>query len=532
MRYLAAVLLLCSSIVQAATGLAIVSRDAACAGKAVNASSCAQNYDVPRETDLVRVSPANRADWSSSAYVWKAFGQLKNGDQFEGCATDIPAGSALTPTGAPCKSWPFLAKVSATGYKASIAAGTWTLRYGPANLATDLVSESACASAAETLQLERKYSCVTASTVTVAKLAPPVVIPPTPADPVPPVVDPQPPVTGAGIKYHPSHYAWVDTVKSSQATINRQLQEMDEVAQTPGTGGILLGLYWGDMEGARGDYSRGFAILDQFVKRAEKNNQHVMVRIYDRIFGGIEPANLGNGYYFPAYLKSSEFDGGWYTLNASTALHTMVKMWNPAVMDRMIAMMQAYGARYDSHPNVEMIGLEETGANAAVRNGGYTDAAYIAQLKRWMIASRAAWPHTGLRLQLNYFISAYQESADLARVANQYQIAMGGPDTVPASSGDTGLDYGDLAFNGKLGGIDYRGKIPRVAEVQDYSLSHGFTLPAIQSRAVELGANYIVWSKNGYSKLQWSRDIAPFIRSINGAVASKSCPTSYPSCLN
>jgi hypothetical protein len=200
-------------------------------------------------------------------------------------------------------------------------------------------------------------------------------------------------------------------------------------------------------------------------------------------------------------------------------------------MDRMIALTQAYGARYDGSPAFEMVGLEETAANAAVTAGGYTDGAYIEQLERWMTAARLAWPHTGIRLQLNYFISAYHQCADVVAFARDHVISLGGPDTLPPGAPGGGLDWGDLAYLGQIGGIDYTGVIPMVAESQDYSLSSGFTLPDVQAGGIARGAQYFVWYQNSYSRLRWSADILPFIRSIGGSVYSTACPSAYPGCI-
>lgn len=341
--------------------------------------------------------------------------------------------------------------------------------------------------------------------------------------------DGDPPATGDAIKWHPGHYTWLDTVKSSSEVRVYHMAAIDALAKEPDVQGVLIGLYWGDLEGDQGDYSNGFAILDEYVARAAQNGKRVMVRIYDRVFGGIDPAYLHTGYYFPTYLEADTYDGGWYSLPGQQSLNTIAKMWNPAVMDRMIALTEAYGARYDGNPAFEMIGLEETSVNAGALGGGYSDGAYIEQLQRWMTAARLAWPHTGVRLQLNYFISAYAACADLVARASILRISLGGPDTLPPGVAN-GLDWGDLAYLGDNGRINYTGIIPMVAENQDYSLSNGFTLPDLFAGGIARGAQYFIWYQNSYSQLQWDADILPFIRSINGDVYSTACPTSYPGC--
>lgn len=83
--------------------------NAACGGRA----QTGQVYKVPVDADLVRVrkSGATFADWSSTDYVWRRWSNVKVGDYYDTCRSNVTPGSLVTAPG--CTQWGMIARVGA-----------------------------------------------------------------------------------------------------------------------------------------------------------------------------------------------------------------------------------------------------------------------------------------------------------------------------------------------------------------------------------------------------------------------------------
>jgi hypothetical protein len=88
--------------------------------------------------------------------------------------------------------------------------------------------------------------------------------------------------------------------------------------------------------------------------------------------------------------------------------------------------------------------------------------------------------------------------------------------------------------------------LPWAAEIQWQSYSGRWTLQQLWDaptvgynpingdfRMPTMKVKYLVWyvnEVNGNASTQWTTGILPFIRSVNGAVYSATCPRNYPGC--
>ncbi len=152
-------------LARAETNLPMVCTDPSAAGKPVNqacggSAQTGQIYRAPRDTDLVRTMSDGKtsADWSSSAYVWKAWGQVKAGEYFDACNTDIPSGSPV-PDG-PCQDWSMRPRAGApatftatptTGVAPLAITITWNVPNGSGCQAGGAWSGAKAASGTETI---------------------------------------------------------------------------------------------------------------------------------------------------------------------------------------------------------------------------------------------------------------------------------------------------------------------------------------------------------------------------------------------
>jgi hypothetical protein len=229
-----------------------------------------------------------------------------------------------------------------------------------------------------------------------------------------------PALRGAGRTWHPGHYF------------------PPACAGHPFVTGIKVCLPWGALEGAPGNYAPGFRLVDHLLSTGKP----VMVQVGER---------------------SGEFP--MYTLNNGWVSGRVAAMWRPVVMDRLIALSQAFAARYDSHPRFEQFSLGETDLRVS-----FSTLAWQTQLKRWFTESKKAWRHTYLRLNAN-FIGNDAEMRDLiTHCVSGGGVTVGGPEPELPRENLTGFVTANRVFRGLDGGADLRGKVPWTGETRTLPL--------------------------------------------------------------
>ena len=232
------------------------------------------------------------------------------------------------------------------------------------------------------------------------------------------------------IKWHPGHYMWLDPNHSSDAI---RFAAIDGIGNETNVQGIQLIVKWALLEGpTKGDYSKGFAFIDSHLVKLGSvgTPKRLILQVADRAFGSGIPSPASAASTLPSYLFTSEYNGGYVTPDSgqtwSGSLVLAARVWEQPVMDRLIALSQAYAARYDQHPLFEMFGMSET-ALGVVGNGN-SASSYSTQIKRWYAASKAAWVHTQLRQNANYLGSDAQMSDLINTTSLGGGVAVGGPD--------------------------------------------------------------------------------------------------------
>jgi hypothetical protein len=286
------------------------------------------------------------------------------------------------------------------------------------------------------------------------------------------------PSSPKGVKWHPGHYAAVyygyNWAKTN--TVSQVKAFLDSIQNDDYVVGIQVTGQWSSFEGATaGDYSAGFAMMDEILAHAALRGKRVMLRIMAIQYGGYSPSDVSPN-HFPAYLVSpvnggTDSAGNYGITNFNISANQSgitLRTWETATMNRLIALTQAYGDRYNNNPYFEAIQCTcESAVPILQGTDGYTASAYITQLKRWSVAARQAWPNTSIRSQTNFFRNR-DESVDFMAAMAQSAIGQSQPDTVPHSA-----SYFDEVYVGKYGRIDYRGVIPYFAELQSPELCNG-----------------------------------------------------------
>jgi hypothetical protein len=382
---------------------------------------------------------------------------------------------------------------------------------------------------------------------------------------------------GAAVRYHPGHYVWIGgsahgaNLADAQTTILSQIVSM---CGNTNIQGVEVMAYWAILEGPAKDAWKD-TFLDAVLTQAKACNKRVSLHIAERLFGGY--TNLGT-YYFPSYLNATAYNGGWVEKLSSTAsawnVTAATRMWEQPVMDRLIELTKHICQRYETNttigPYLEMIHLGETVLGVPSSSPyNYTNAAMMAQEKRWMDAVRPACPQTAFRLPLNYTGRPTAETIGLIQYAIARDIAVGGPDPelpLPLSlpTINNGQDkprtiVGNELWRGNSeisctvdgeattcwnvgGNTDFRNTGVWVAEQQalGYQGLHGFDESPQEILTYQVGtmrARYMVWMQNTYQgtdSQKWANGILPTINANLGKVANNSgaytAPASVP-CL-
>src|SRR5690606_8747646 len=105
---------------------------------------------------------------------------------------------------------------------------------------------------------------------------------------------------------------------------------------------------WADLEPSRGKYD--FSRIETYLKAVRKHKKRLVIRVMDRRFNTTSKADI-----VPAYVR--DLPGGGLV---RTSTGYAAALWKPEVMDRLIALYQAIGQRYDADPHFEGLFTEES----------------------------------------------------------------------------------------------------------------------------------------------------------------------------
>jgi len=241
-------------------------------------------------------------------------------------------------------------------------------------------------------------------------------------------------VSGA-VKFHPGHYVHISlSVARWDATYQaKAFAILDSIGGDDEVKGVQIMLYPWYLEGTQGDYSAGFKIVQAILDKCASLTfpKRLILCVYDRTFGtatGSTPGNVYPAYWITnGYIKVAPAGSAW-----SGSLTSIPLLDTATVMDRLIAMSQAYGAKFDSHPLFEMWSpMGETTTGSA----GLSVSGLITQYGRLMAATRVAWPTTLQRFMANFLGTYDQMAALLATARSIGGIAVGGPDPEAMNDG-------------------------------------------------------------------------------------------------
>jgi hypothetical protein len=320
-----------------------------------------------------------------------------------------------------------------------------------------------------------------------------------------------------GIKWHPGHYVMLD----GGSSLSGHFRQIDEIGNERNIEGVMIRIWWSDLETSWGRYD--FSRIDSYIARLRRQSttKRLVVRIMDRKFNTSSSWGI-----VPSYIRNnSQFNGGVVRTSNGYA----ARLWEPSVMNRLIALYQAIGRRYNYNPTFEGLFTEET--TLSLRSpfpSGYSHSKLTQQYKRFVNAVKPEMQRSNLFMNANW-IGSSSLMSDLVQELSAARVGAGGSNVIPGSK-----TLGQRAITGVYG-ADYRWDLAIANGVESGELGGNlgsFTPWQIANYAYnELHTHYLFWARNtwmGNSSQRWYTGILPYLR--NNPPIRTRCPNSYGIC--
>lgn len=344
---------------------------------------------------------------------------------------------------------------------------------------------------------------------------------------IPPVDNP--------IKWHPGHY--VTLVGSGPSNSWYMEQVYSELKETPTLRGITIRYRWSELESAKGVYD--FSAIDKHLTELAIHKKRLIILLELKSSVAYPQAEL-----VPDYVKAGTlYEGGLFPYSGwrSTGIKGYgIKLWNPLVRDRLVALMRELGNRFNSHPYFEGVGLTETsmGKPLITLSDAQIDGYYnnIISINQQM---RQYFPNTMVFQFINY---PRQLIASFVKNMKKTGIALGCPDVF---LDEPGLFY-DATRNPPEGIYSYypelSGQVPLTVQIEKANYENtrfdrkGYQ-PTISELLAfarhELDVNYIFWTRSPdyfprvLKAMSWKNQTRNAAGGLNAT-----CPSTYFACVD
>jgi hypothetical protein len=206
---------------------------------------------------------------------------------------------------------------------------------------------------------------------------------------------------------HPGHYVAVNELEDVQS-----VRHLDE----PALRGVSKRYYWADLEPGKDAYELGAIKRDLSFLKA--HNKQLVVFITDKTFrAGKNP--------LPSYLAD-------YALPNARGVTAM--RWDPAVIERFVALNRALACAFNDDPNIEGVAVQESALMVGPeerRERGYTPEKYRDALIQVLTESSQAFSRSQVFWYMNHLEGNDSYLGDIAKALVGSRVAMGGPDILP-----------------------------------------------------------------------------------------------------
>ena len=149
-------------------------------------------------------------------------------------------------------------------------------------------------------------------------------------------------VVANGVKWHPGHYLLVYL-----GYTNSDVQKtVDEIAGNPGILGIQRRYTWKDLEPSKDVYD--FSAIQGDLQKLASVQKRLVIQIQIK--------STTTQLFVPSYILSPTYEGGVYTTSYGGY---NLAYWNANLQQRLAALVNEMGKRFDSHPNLEAVTLDD-----------------------------------------------------------------------------------------------------------------------------------------------------------------------------
>jgi hypothetical protein len=341
-------------------------------------------------------------------------------------------------------------------------------------------------------------------------------------------------VYGQPVKWNPGHYIQLNA-KAGDFLVENTFKE---ISTLPNVRGVQTRYAWTALEPSKGIYD--FSQIDKHVAWAQAYNKRLAIMISTKAFSA-------GGQAVPDYMRTAAYEYGTYkitidgkdTVGTEDTTGENMALYNNAVRDRLIALTQALGRRYNASNVLEAVAFNETAMGQAVTP------LTSAQKQSWFnnlaivnAATRKAFPNTVV-MQFVNFPRAYTVGLVDSMMVNG--TALGGPDTF-VNAAD--LEAQTYPFYDTA---DATLAIGPSVQAENYSAEYQFgPYVAVDVKNLynfartRLHANYIFWSKttadgasagrNPYAEVLKMFKDDSFNQWAAGGL-NTACPAVYESCV-
>jgi Beta-galactosidase len=321
----------------------------------------------------------------------------------------------------------------------------------------------------------------------------------------------------APLKWNPGHYA-----VSSAHNLRHLDKTLGEIGKYAFVKGVVIRTSWPQIESAKGVYN--FAALDTAIAHAAAKGKRVFIMLGTKSFSTGERAA-------PDYVRTAEYGGGTYKIAIKRGGYgENITLWNTKLRDRLIALNQALGARYNANNNVEGLIFNETALGMAVKPvSAELQQTYFTNLAQVNIATKVSFANTTV---IQYMNAPMKYVPALWNLVTANQVGAGGPDVY---LNDKSLDKllpnyaaaaGHVPIGVQVEPASYRATMhagpfnpPPVADLYSFARSRMFS-------------NYIFWVPDlSEPHTPWPKvlnmfDSATFPKDSTGGLAS-ACPAGH-----
>ena len=329
------------------------------------------------------------------------------------------------------------------------------------------------------------------------------------------------PMEAGGVtKWNPGHYIEYGS-NAGDFVIDAGLKE---TAGMPFVKGIMVRANWRQLEKSKGVYD--FSRIDRYLNKAKAKGKRLFLTLGTKTFDGDKAV--------PDYLRTAQYSGGAFRIGTIEGTYgENAALQDDDVRDRLIALIQALGRRYNKDNSFEGITFNETAFGMMVKP--LSDAQkkqFFSNLAKVDTATRAAFPNSVVLQFINYpanlVPALFQNMKDKG-------VGMGGPDVF---INDPSLERSAYVFNDKAKGV-----IPIGMKVESNSydaVRHGGPYVQVDVRKIysfardRLHSNYIFWYRYTSRHNPWQDVLRmfkgeAFPRGGAGGL-NTACPSKFASC--